>query len=92
LGRCFFFRFGTEDITRFTLPHVAQHLDMTGDLFPGPFYTSLLEIIDKELVSPPRPAAREGGPGGLPVLAETCGGSVVESESGEGEGRERYPG
>jgi len=65
---------------------------MAGDLFPGPFYASLLEIIDKELVSPPRPAARKGGPGGLPVLAKTCGGYVVEWGSGEGEGRERYPG
>ena len=42
-----------QDITRFTLPHIAQHLDVAGDLFPGPLYTGLLEIINEELVAPP---------------------------------------
>ena len=67
-----FFPFGMGDVTRFALPHITQHLNMAGDLLPGPFYTSLLEIINEELVSPPRTAAREGGPGRLPVLAKTC--------------------
>jgi hypothetical protein len=44
---------GTLDITRLSLPHVAQHLYMAGDLFPGPFYAGLLKIIDEELVAPP---------------------------------------
>ena len=42
-----------EDITRLSLPHIAQYLDVAGDLFPGPLYTGLLEIIDEELVAPP---------------------------------------
>jgi len=47
-----FFPFGTENVTRLSLPHIAQDLDVTGDLFPGPLYAGLLEIIDEELVSP----------------------------------------
>ena len=86
-----FFSFRNGDITRFALPHVAQHLDMTGDLFPGPFYARLLEIIDEELVSPPRTAARKGGPGRLPVLAKTYGEAWLSGEV-DGEGGERYPG
>jgi hypothetical protein len=35
------------------LPHIAQHLDVAGDLFPRPLYASLLEIINEELVPPP---------------------------------------
>lgn len=89
---CTLFFFGMEEITRFTLPHIAQHLNMTGDLFPGPLYAGLLEIIDKELVSPPRTAAREGGPGRFPVLAKTCGESVVRRRRVEGEGRWKYLG
>ena len=42
-----------QDITRFSLPHIAQHLDVAGDLFPGPLYTGLLKIIDEKLVTPP---------------------------------------
>jgi len=44
---------GTQDVTRFTLPHIAQHLYVAGDLFPGPLYAGLLEIINEELVTPP---------------------------------------
>ena len=40
-------------ITRFSLPHVAQYLDVTGDLFPGAFYTGLLKEIYEKLVPPP---------------------------------------
>lgn len=42
-----------EGITRLSLPHIAQHLDVTGDLFPRPFYASLLEVIHQELIPPP---------------------------------------
>lgn len=84
------FFLGTEgEVTRFTLPHIAQYLDMTGDLFPGPLYACFLEIIDEKLVSPPRTAARKGGPRRLPVLAKTYGRErVVEGgRRVDGEGR-----
>lgn len=56
---------------RLSLPHIAQHLDVAGDLFPRPFYAGLLEIIDEKLVPPPGPTTRKGRPWRLPVFTET---------------------
>jgi hypothetical protein len=46
--------------TLLALPLVSQYLDMTRDLFLGPFYPGLFQVVDEELValsasSPPLP-------------------------------------
>ena len=56
--------------TLLALPHVPQYLDMTRDLFLGPFYSGLFQVVDEELVAPSAAAARVRGPGGFPVLPQ----------------------
>lgn len=53
-----------------TLPHIPQDLYMRSNLLLRTLNAVLLEIIDKVLVAPARAAAREVGPGGVPVLAQ----------------------
>ena len=57
-----------------TSPHVAKNLDVAGNLFLGALYAGLLEVVNEELVAPPAATTRVRRPGGLPVLAKTCGG------------------
>jgi hypothetical protein len=57
--------------TLFALPHVPQYLDMTRDLFLGPFYSGLFQVVDEELVAPSTAAPRIRGPGRFPVLPQS---------------------
>ena len=56
--------------TLLALPHVPQYLDMTRDLFLGPFYSSLFQIVDEELVPPSAATPGIGGPWRFPVLPQ----------------------
>lgn len=59
--------------TWMSLPHVAQNLDVGCNLLFGALDAMALEIVDEELVPPPRtaPGLGVGGIGRLPVFAQT---------------------
>lgn len=43
-------------------PHIAQNLDVAGNLFLGAFNAKFLEMIDEELISPTTATTGIGSP------------------------------
>ena len=64
-------RWQTGGPTWLAPPHVAQDLDVAGDLFLGAVDAGFLEVLYEELIPPSAAAPGVGRPGRIPVFFQT---------------------